>query len=293
MQQALGGFLNNGFCSMVQVFFPPLTCSPSNPLHEFLSKIYTAYHSMRLSLTKTKDQTLVLTQSLTVVLQQPYRSTTNLHEQLRTWITDADMHAAPCPWAAESTVHIAAGNVDQQTTCKSTDTHAIMGAIQNVHAAPRERQPPTAPVAIEQYALGKGDARGRLVVRVIPGAYRSQAATMHILQALPWVLQPRMHALDVTVVGANTSAWSLGGPLDCGSWVQPAGGQDRPSAVSLCVAITHQIEHVRMVLPFTKGFMHVDQHPPDSERGVDIPSAAATLTVEDREFGVRTYTVCV
>lgn len=306
-----------------------------------LSPQHTVYHSMRLALTRTRHNTLMLTQSLTVVLQQPYRSRDTASNQLRTWIASADLHTTPCPWAVASTVHIHPSTEHtplHNTTCNSSDTQAIMHAIQglhptgtshsNAHNAPRAHDTSlahSAPVAVEQYVLGRGDVYGRLVLGVSFSPHMLPAhtalhgadcppATLHILQALPWVLRPWLHALEATLVAGNGSshaschadgscdanatfrAWSFRGPLDCGSWVQPTRGPHRPSAVSLCVVLAPGVQHVRVVLPFSKGFMHVDQHPPDSERGVDIPSARATVTtrtVQDDEVCevVESYTV--
>lgn len=141
--------------------------------------------------------------------------------------------------------------------------------------------------------LGRGDAQGRLVVRVAAFSNNQtqapQGSRVLVLQSLPWVLRPWLHALHVQIEGAPGALWAFGGPLDCGSWVQQGRARQRPAAVGVCVTLPVGATAVRVVVPFAKGFMHVDEHPPDSERGVDVPSAMAWLETPQGHYTVRVH----
>lgn len=198
------------------------------------------------------------------------------------WLTSPTRH--PC-WLATHSEVVA---INGTATLPLDQLQAALEA--GKHAAPR-----LAPLAVEQYVLGRGDAQGRLVVRVTaqPDAQGRSVwpagSRVWVLQSLPWVLRPWLHAMRVDLEeAAGGTVWVLGGGLDCGSWVQPGSARSRPAAVGLCVALPTQAAAVRVVLPFAKGFMHVDEHPPDSERGVDVPSATAVM---ETPLGAR-YTVC-
>lgn len=198
------------------------------------------------------------------------------------WLTSPA--AQPCWLAARSTVHLG----DSPVTFPN-----LPPALQRF-----QEQVQPAPLAVEQFVLGRGDAQGRLVVRVTapagslePALTLPAGARVRVLQVLPRVLRPWLHAMEVTVEGGPEGpSWALGGPFDCGSWVQPGGA--RPAAVGVCVSLPFDAAAVRVVLPFAKGFMHVDAHPPDSERGVDVPSATAVSMTAHDTYTVRASGMC-
>lgn len=58
--------------------------------------------------------------------------------------------------------------------------------------------------------------------------------------------------------------------------LQSAEGQGTTATIELCLRIPRQARSVRLSIAFQKAFLTVFDHPPDANRGFDMPSALIT-----------------
>ncbi|EFJ07684.1 hypothetical protein SELMODRAFT_429609 [Selaginella moellendorffii] len=94
-----------------------------------------------------------------------------------------------------------------------------------------------------------------------------------ILQMIPWYVRLYGHTLQVSLDGRNVEFWSVVRLMR----FTPAEDRKAPAAVEIALRVSIATQAVTLTIQYDKGFLHIDEHPPDANRGFDLPSAVITF----------------
>ena len=105
------------------------------------------------------------------------------------------------------------------------------------------------------------------------------------LETMPWLLQFQLHTLEARINGIRTGSsnpifprssvnWILDGVISNISYIPPV-ARSRPTTFQATLNLPPQ-ETVQITMDVTKGFLRYTEHPPDAQRGWDLPPAIIT-----------------
>ena len=151
--------------------------------------------------------------------------------------------------------------------------------------------PSQGPFRATQFLTGRGNGRGAIVslvnanrdgcngMRWCPvseGDHGLPAIDVTTFQIVPWYVRLYMHTLKVVVDGERV-------PLKKGVRLKlsPANDRKSPAVLVIGVTIPRNTSMLLVSVEFDKGYLRIDEHPPDANRGFDIPSALFTFASSD------------
>lgn len=128
----------------------------------------------------------------------------------------------------------------------------------------QQDESPATPLSIQRTLKEWSQSRGELSVAITNhGAYPVQAI---YLETMPWIVQFYLHTLTATVDGeAQPSA------ISNLSYI-PAMPHSRPTTFHVLLTIPAK-STLRLSMDVTKAFLRYTEHPPDAQRGWDLPPA--------------------
>eukprot|EP00252_Welwitschia_mirabilis_P023119 TRINITY_DN6465_c0_g1_i1.p1 TRINITY_DN6465_c0_g1~~TRINITY_DN6465_c0_g1_i1.p1 ORF type:complete len:676 (+),score=126.09 TRINITY_DN6465_c0_g1_i1:255-2282(+) len=142
------------------------------------------------------------------------------------------------------------------------------------------------PFSVSRYLVGSGNARGSIVIFM--EAYESQKKTLKInnidavsimagchvsilvFQIVPWYIRLYFHTLEVFIDGKPKKTADIVKKIQ----VSPAEDRKSPGMMEMELEIPCGTKSVALVVNFDKGFLRIDEHPPDANQGFDLPSAS-------------------
>ncbi|KAF0693516.1 Aste57867_15542 [Aphanomyces stellatus] len=239
--------------------------------------------SMGLRMTKETDGRLRLHQSLTVV-----RRVASPSWSLATLLGATSTTA--CPLAATSLVSTelpsldsSAINVPSVLRIEPADTlHRHVASLssatttsawlhQPMDAAP---QLPYLGVVGHRYLTGHGQVQGGIGLRLV-NTHPTKTVRVTYHETMPWYLRVYFNSFQLAVNGVPVD------PLRLPSLaITPATLMGNPSQLAFQVDIAPE-QDVVLAYVFDKAFLPMGLHPPDSNRGFDVPAASWTISDDD------------
>ncbi|KAL8160602.1 hypothetical protein V2J09_002139 [Rumex salicifolius] len=141
-----------------------------------------------------------------------------------------------------------------------------------------------APLHASRYLMGSGNERGAIAISLkstknthgFLGTERSnEQCKLHvgIFQVVPWYVKVYYHTMQIYVNG------KLHPVTDFIEKIQVSPSEDKvsPGVLELLLKFPCDMQSAELTLEFDKGFLHIDEYPPDANQGFDIPSAVITF----------------
>ncbi|URE08224.1 Gpi16 subunit, GPI transamidase component [Musa troglodytarum] len=137
------------------------------------------------------------------------------------------------------------------------------------------------PFHASRFLMGSGNERGSIAISLQSTESnkeflaKSHGCTVQVLifQVVPWYVKVYYHTLQVFIDGKPQSA------SDVIEKIQVSPSEDKlfPGTLELMLRYPCSVQSVALTLDFDKGFLHIDEYPPDANQGFDIPSALVTF----------------
>ncbi|KAI5069341.1 hypothetical protein GOP47_0015642 [Adiantum capillus-veneris] len=108
---------------------------------------------------------------------------------------------------------------------------------------------------------------------------RADMITVTLFQVVPWYIRLYFHTLQVLIDEQPKSFWEVV------RWMQVVPSEDRksPGVMEMELIIPYNASVITIITEFDKGFLRIDEHPPDANRGFDLPSALLGFPSERSE----------
>eukprot|EP00898_Chlorokybus_atmophyticus_P004706 jgi/Chlat1/5236/Chrsp33S05081 len=133
---------------------------------------------------------------------------------------------------------------------------------------------------IDRYLTGHGNERGGMVIEVHANkrvaANTTSRKCVNIFQMAPWYVRIYLHTLRVLVDSAIVPDSALRALR-----LQPAKDREKPSILEISLCLPSTTRMVSVVMEFDKAFLRNDEHPPDPNRGFDLPAAVVTVRADE------------
>ncbi|XP_074268489.1 uncharacterized protein LOC141591895 [Silene latifolia] len=141
-----------------------------------------------------------------------------------------------------------------------------------------------APLLANRFLMGSGNERGAIVITLksVGNIQSAQGTDMsedncilrvNVFQVVPWYVKVYYHTLRVFVDGEIQPAAIIIEKLR----VSPSEDKVSPGSLELALKFSCQMKSATLSLDFDKGFLHIDEYPPDANQGFDIPSAVISF----------------
>lgn len=156
-----------------------------------------------------------------------------------------------------------------------------------------------APLHASRFLMGSGNERGAIAIsfestRLSEGLLRSDVIEdncklqVKIFQVVPWYIKVYYHTLQVFIDGQQQAISDVVDKMH----VSPSEDKVSPGMMEVILKFPCGLKSAVATLEFDKGFLHIDEYPPDANQGFDIPSAvisypdfhASTQFVEDKSL---------
>ncbi|TFK38924.1 GPI transamidase component PIG-T [Crucibulum laeve] len=123
------------------------------------------------------------------------------------------------------------------------------------------------PLKIQRTLKGSSQARGQLSLVIANHGQVSQQVVY--LETMPWLVQFYLHTLKTSVNGAESDA------VISNITYIPAIPHSRPTTFEAVLLLPAR-STTRLTMDVTKAFLRYTEHPPDAQRGWDLPPAVFT-----------------
>ncbi|KAF8959181.1 Gpi16 subunit GPI transamidase component [Flammula alnicola] len=125
----------------------------------------------------------------------------------------------------------------------------------------------TTPFSVKRTLRGSSQAWGRLSVMITN--HRSETVHALYLETMPWLVQFYLHTLETRIDGIVED-----GIISDIAYI-PSVPHSRPTTFQALVRIPPK-KTVQITMDVTKAFLRYTEHPPDAQRGWDLPPAIFT-----------------
>lgn len=143
---------------------------------------------------------------------------------------------------------------------------------------------PQAPLQASRFLLGSGNERGAIAIsmkstrskNVERVGYDEKECWLRvgIFQMVPWYVKVYYHTMRLFVDGEpQSSTDNIEKVL-----VSPSEDKVSPGMMEMILRLPCSVNTASLTLEFDKGFLHIDEYPPDANQGFDIPSAMIHFT---------------
>lgn len=141
-----------------------------------------------------------------------------------------------------------------------------------------------APLHASRFLMGSGNERGAIAISLIStelnegllGANTVEdrcKLQVDIFQVVPWYIKVYFHTLQVFVDGQPQGLTDVIEKMH----VSPSEDKVSPGVMELVLKFPCGVKSATLTLEFDKGFLHIDEYPPDANQGFDIPSAVISF----------------
>ncbi|KAB1210180.1 GPI transamidase component PIG-T [Morella rubra] len=143
---------------------------------------------------------------------------------------------------------------------------------------------PQAPLHASRFLMGSGNERGAIAISLISTGLKENfmganfvedrsKLEVDIFQVVPWYIKVYFHTLRVFVDGKPQALADVVEKMR----VSPSEDKVSPGVMELLLKFPCDVESATLTLEFDKGFLHIDEYPPDANQGFDIPSAVISF----------------
>ncbi|KAH7576369.1 hypothetical protein ACOSQ2_003552 [Xanthoceras sorbifolium] len=137
-----------------------------------------------------------------------------------------------------------------------------------------------APLHASRFLMGSGNERGAIAIYLKPtelseGLKKSNIVDkscelrVNVFQVVPWYIKVYYHTLQVFVNQQSRAVADVMEKIH----VSPSKDKISPGVMEMILKLPCGLESAALNLEFDKGFLHIDEYPPDANQGFDIPAA--------------------
>ncbi|XVF72258.1 hypothetical protein PTKIN_Ptkin12aG0105700 [Pterospermum kingtungense] len=137
-----------------------------------------------------------------------------------------------------------------------------------------------APLHASRFLMGSGNERGAIAISLkstqfSEGFIGSNSADercelrVDVFQVVPWYVKVYFHSLQVFVDQQPKAVSDIIEKIR----VSPSKDKVSPGVMEAVLKLPCQVNSAALTIEFDKGFLHIDEYPPDANQGFDIPSA--------------------
>uniref|UniRef100_A0A7N0ZYF5 GPI transamidase component PIG-T n=1 Tax=Kalanchoe fedtschenkoi TaxID=63787 RepID=A0A7N0ZYF5_KALFE len=137
-----------------------------------------------------------------------------------------------------------------------------------------------APLQSSRFLMGSGNERGAIAISLKSPKSKhglsdglsdedSCKLKVHVFQLVPWYVKVYYHTLQVFVDGDRRSVADVIEKIT----VSPSEDKVSPGMMELALQLPCRAKSTILTIEFDKGFLHINEYPPDANQGFDIPSA--------------------
>ncbi|KAK6937634.1 GPI transamidase component PIG-T [Dillenia turbinata] len=143
---------------------------------------------------------------------------------------------------------------------------------------------PKAPLHATRFLMGSGNERGSIAIslrttelnrRLMDADISEETCKLRvdIFQMVPWYVKVYYHTLLVFV---DEKPQALTDVIER-MHVSPSEDKVSPGLMELALKLPCGLNSAALTVEFSKGFLHIDEYPPDANQGFDIPSAVISF----------------
>uniref|UniRef100_A0A1J3JZB3 GPI transamidase component PIG-T n=1 Tax=Noccaea caerulescens TaxID=107243 RepID=A0A1J3JZB3_NOCCA len=137
-----------------------------------------------------------------------------------------------------------------------------------------------APLHASRFLMGSGNERGAIAIllkatesqeKLLGGDLTNGRCTVkvNIFQIFPWYVKVYYHTLQIFVDKQQKTGSEVLKKID----VSPSTDKMSSGMMEMMLELPCEVKSVAMSIEYDKGFLHIDEYPPDANQGFDIPSA--------------------
>nr|GEW23005.1 GPI transamidase component PIG-T [Tanacetum cinerariifolium] len=137
-----------------------------------------------------------------------------------------------------------------------------------------------APLRASRFLMGSGNEKGAIALSLqstewsqgLPKADNNEQRCrlrVDIFQVVPWYIKVYYHTAKIYV---DEMLQSVGETVEK-LHVSPSEDKVSPGVMEMILRLPCDMKSASLTLEFDKGFLHIDEYPPDANQGFDIPSA--------------------
>ncbi|XP_010524674.1 PREDICTED: GPI transamidase component PIG-T-like isoform X2 [Tarenaya hassleriana] len=137
-----------------------------------------------------------------------------------------------------------------------------------------------APLHASRFLMGSGNERGAIAIslkltetyeKFSGGDLGDGPCTLqaNIFQVFPWYIKVYYHTLQVFMDQQQRTVSEVVKNIT----VSPSTDKTSPGVMEMMLELPCRMKSAALSLEFDKGFLHIDEYPPDANQGFDIPSA--------------------
>ncbi|MQM05038.1 hypothetical protein Taro_037840 [Colocasia esculenta] len=140
---------------------------------------------------------------------------------------------------------------------------------------------PQAPFHANRFLMGSGNERGSIAI-YLQSTQTSESFSdtadvcmmkIAVFQIVPWYVRVYYHTLKVFVDGKPQVISDIVEKIQ----VSPSEDKLSPGIMEVMLRLPCSTMSVVLTMDFDKGFLHIDEYPPDANQGFDIPSAIVSF----------------
>ncbi|OWM62777.1 hypothetical protein CDL15_Pgr020071 [Punica granatum] len=143
---------------------------------------------------------------------------------------------------------------------------------------------PRPPLHASRFLMGSGNERGAIAISLRStglneGLYGSNkdkescVLPVNVFQVVPWYIKVYFHTIKVFIDEQRKAVPDVIEKIR----VSPSEDKVLPGVMEMVLKLPCGVKSAAMTLEFDKGFLHIDEYPPDANQGFDIPSAIITF----------------
>jgi len=133
------------------------------------------------------------------------------------------------------------------------------------------------PFHVSRFLMGSGNERGSIALsftstnlhKKIFGSPNDCSIKAIIFQIVPWYVKVYYHSLEIFIDGNKKTVSDVVDKIH----VTPSEDKLLPGTLEMLLRFPCSMQSATLTLDFDKGFLHIDEYPPDANQGFDIPSA--------------------
>lgn len=141
-----------------------------------------------------------------------------------------------------------------------------------------------APLSASRFLTGSGNERGAIAISFESSGRQGIIQTVNeneercglrvdIFQVVPWYVKVYYHTTQLFV---DEQPQSLGEFVEK-MRVSPSEDKVSPGVMEMILRLPCAVKSAALTIDFDKGFLHIDEYPPDANQGFDIPSAIVSF----------------
>lgn len=143
---------------------------------------------------------------------------------------------------------------------------------------------PRAPLSASRFLTGSGNERGAIAISLESSGRKGIIQTVDvneekcglrvdIFQVVPWYVKVYYHTTQLFVDEQPQSLENFVEKMH----VSPSEDKASPGVMEMILRLPCAVKSAALTIEFDKGFLHIDEYPPDANQGFDIPSAIVSF----------------